>query len=168
MYIGHAALALYARSRRPEIPLAILIPAAFAPDWIQWSLYGFNVDDAGLSHSLLSVLLCGMIIGFGYRLLANASWTDAIVLFLLVLSHWAADLVTATKALWPGGPTMGLGLYRHGVADFFVEFALVVVCWMRYVVSIPNASRHRATTWLAPVGLALMHVGFLTLTTNLI
>lgn len=166
MYVGHAALALFAKSRRPRLALALLVPVAFAPDWIQWILDAFGWTRPALSHALLTVTVGAVVVAVVYRVLVRrqAATGDAIVLWLVYMSHWAADFLTGTtKATWPGGPHVGLGLYGHPAWDFLLEMTLAVICWLAYRRSLTADARTRAVGWMMPAGLALMQIGFLAL-----
>jgi hypothetical protein len=46
-----------------------------------------------------------------------------------VLLHLPLDLVTGHKIFWPGGPLLGLHLYRRPVLDFAVEVPILVAGW---------------------------------------
>ena len=159
MYAGHAALATLAKGRRPRIPIALLVPVAFAPDWIEWFADACGWHDRALSHSLVSV-------GIGATLVALIYWAargnagDAFVVWLTYASHWPADFITGIKPTWPGGPDVGLLLYAHPLADVVVECVLIVLCWLYYRRSLPDVSRRRAIVWLVPLGLIAMQIAY--------
>ncbi len=166
MYVGHAALALFAKSRRQRLSLALLVPVAFAPDWIQWVLYGFGWTRPALSHALLTVTVGAVVVAVAYRGMVRSPGAtgNALVLWLLYMSHWAADFLTGTtKATWPGGPHVGLGLYGHPFWDFLIEMIVVLACWLAYQRSLTADERKRAANWMIPAGLAGMQIGFLAL-----
>lgn len=132
MFAGHTALALLARRARPTIPFAVLFVAAYLPDFLEIGMRLLDVrriDPTFWSHALVSVGMQGAVVA----LLVAAVWKDArggFVTGLAVLSHWPADYLTGLgKPTWPGGPAVGLYLYEHHVADFFVEAGLLVVGW---------------------------------------
>jgi hypothetical protein len=159
VYAGHAALAALAKGRRPRIPIALLVPIAFAPDWVEWFADAFGFQNRMLSHSLVSV-------GIGSTVAALIYWFttrqagDAGVVWLTYVSHWPADFITGMKPTWPGGLEVGLMLYAHSLADVAVESVLVVVCWLVYRASLPVPSRSRAIVWLGPLGLIAMQLVF--------
>lgn len=165
MYAGHAAIALYAKSRRPRVPLALLVPVAFAPDWIEWLLStGTGVPgerEKFLSHALVSVVPCAIVVALIYWAVAaprGARLGDAAVVCAVYLSHWAADFITGMKPTWPGGPMVGLMLYNHVVWDALLECALVLLCWWAYRRSLPPASRRREIGWMIPGVLLALEV----------
>lgn len=159
MYAGHAALALLAKGKRPRIPIAVLVPVAFAPDWIEWVLQGFGIEYRMWSHSLVSVAIGATVLA-GLYWLATRAGTDALVVALTYCSHWPADYITGFKPTWPGGPWVGLLLYRNPLTDVVLECALIVACWFVYRASLPAVSRRRAIAFLVPLGLVGMQIGF--------
>ena len=159
MYAGHAAIALVAKARRRAIPIAILVPVAFAPDWIKVLLSYAGNTNAAISHSLVSVAIGATLVAGAYYAFTRAAG-DAFVLWLTYASHWAADFVTGTKPTWPGGPQVGLLLYARPLADVIVESIFVIVCYLIYRRSLPPESRKRAIGWLIPLGLIGMQILF--------
>jgi hypothetical protein len=165
VYAGHAAFALFAKSRRARISLALLVPVAFAPDWIEWILSSGSTvvtdQDRFLSHALVSVVPCALAVGFVYWLLrrgAGSTMADAATVCAVYLSHWAADFITGIKPTWRGGPTVGLMFYNHTWPEAATECALVLLCWWAYHRSLPPASRRREIGWLIPVSLIVLEI----------
>ncbi len=161
MYIGHAGLALFAKSRRQRLSLALLVAVAFAPDWIEWSLgakRGQATRATMLSHSIPSVLAGAALVGI-VAFAARRRWSEALTRFLLYASHWAADFLTGRKPTWPHGPVMGLALYDHPLADFALESALAVACSLAYLRGIPQEGR-RIPGWTVPVVLVGLQAAF--------
>jgi membrane-bound metal-dependent hydrolase YbcI (DUF457 family) len=167
VYAGHAALALLAKAKRPRVPLALLVPVAFAPDWIEWASDALGHRNREISHSLLSVGVCATVVALTYGA-ARRDWSGSLAVWLAYASHWPADFLTGKKPTWPGGPTVGLYLYTKPVVDAAIEFAVIAVCWLAYRQSLPPESRQRAIAWLVPAGLAVMHVAFLLATSPVV
>ena len=159
MFAGHAALAMGAKGTRPRIPIALLVPVAFAPDWIEWICTLAGWESRITSHSLVSVFIGASVVAVAYGLFARSA-LDALVLGLTYVSHWAADFITGDKPTWPGGPNVGLMLYSHPIRDVMLESALIVACWLLYRRSLPPESRRRAIGWLVPIGLIAIQIGF--------
>ena len=159
MYTGHSALALVAKSRRPAIALALLIPVAFAPDWLKVLFSFLGHENRQLSHSLVSVGIGATLVALLYFAWSRSA-ADAGVLWLTYASHWPADYLTGIKPTWPGGPNVGLLLYNVPYADVTMESALVVICWFIYRRSLPVESRRRAVTFLIPLGLIGLQILF--------
>jgi len=160
VYAGHAGLALLAKSRRPRVPIALLVPVAFAPDWIQWTLTALGISaNPSLSHSLLSVV-AGATIVAGIYWAVTRSRADAAIVFLVYLSHWPADFITAEKAIWPNSPDFGLNLYQQPALDVVIESLFVLLCWAAYRRSLPRDARRRRIGWTIPVGLVALQAAF--------
>jgi len=159
VYVGHAAIAVSLKGKRPRVPIALLVPLAFAPDWIDSFSHVIHRPSNILSHSLVSVAIGATICGLLYWLWSRSPG-DAAVVWLAYASHWPADLVTGMKPTWATGPTFGFGLYAHPVWDFVLESVLVVVCWFVYRQSLPAASRGRSIGLLIPLGLIGMQAVF--------
>lgn len=155
---------MLAKSARPRIPMALLVPVAFAPDWIEWFFDPTGHRNREISHSLVSIGIGATIVAFSY-LLATGDRISAGVVWLTYASHWPADFITGLKPTWPGGPMVGLFLYRHPIADTIVESLIVLACWLVYRASLPRASRNRAVGFLVPIGLIAMQIAFFA-TTN--
>ncbi|MGH7620121.1 MAG: metal-dependent hydrolase [Gemmatimonadaceae bacterium] len=160
MYAGHAGLALYAKQLRPRVPMAVLVPVAFAPDWIQWALIAVGgVRNPSISHSLVSVVAGAFVVAGAYWAVTK-SRDDAAIVCLTYLSHWPADFITAKKAFWPNSPEVGLNLYQHPVADVVVEAVVIVLCWLAYRRSLPPDSRRNPIGLAIPIGLIGLQIGF--------
>lgn len=167
MYAGHAAIALYAKSRRTRISLALLVPVAFAPDWIEWVLSvpaGVVTErDRFLSHALVSVVPCAIAVALVYWLVAgrrdaSPRLADAAAVCCVYLSHWCADFITGIKPTWSGGPMVGLAFYSHPWWDAALECALVLGCWWEYRRSLPPPSRLREIGWVIPGSLVVLEL----------
>src|SRR4029450_5703404 len=104
------------------------------------------------SHSLLTLTLFGAVFGWAVRLRASrnaapiaptAPIASAIIVCLLVISHWVLDVVTHIPdlPLYPGGPKFGLGLWNSVTGTLVTEtllFALGV--WLYATALTPHAS----------------------------
>lgn len=160
MYVGHAALALLVKARRPQIAVALLVPVAFGPDWVQWGFQLFDLNNRGLSHSLPAVFAYALAAAVAYRVVGRASPANAAIVALLWISHWPADFITGTKPTWPGGPDVGLLLYDHQYADIAVECAMTVLCWLAYRAALPPERRNAGAVWVALCGLVAIQLVF--------
>jgi hypothetical protein len=163
VYAGHAGIGLFATSRRPRVSIALLVPVAFAPDWIQWMLATLGVtrnSSISISHSLVSIVVGATAVAAGYWAVSRSNAGAAIV-WLTYLSHWPADFITGVKPIWPGGRGFGLNLYQYPVIDAVIESLLVIACWVAYRRSLPVDGTARRMSWLIPVGLVALHIGFI-------
>jgi membrane-bound metal-dependent hydrolase YbcI (DUF457 family) len=139
MFIGHYAVALAARPAARRTPLWTLFLAVQWPDLI-WPVFlltgveAVRIDPGNtavtpldfvrypISHSLLMDVVWGVLLGAlvyaRYRDRTGALWVGA-----GVVSHWVLDWITHRPdlPLWPGGPLVGLGLWRSLPATVAVE-----------------------------------------------
>jgi membrane-bound metal-dependent hydrolase YbcI (DUF457 family) len=159
VYAGHAAIAALLKGKNPRVPIALLVPVAFGPDWID--SFGHVVHRAStiLSHSLVSVAIMATLCALAYGLWSKSA-ADASTVWLAYALHWPADYITGVKPTWPTGPTVGLGLYARPGWDLVIESVIVVLCWLGYRRSLPTASRRRSIGLLVPLGLIGMQVVF--------
>jgi hypothetical protein len=142
VFIGHFAMAYAAKRWAPRTSLATLFAAAQLPDvlWPGLLLAGvehaeiapgdtaftpLRFDSYPVSHSLVTVVAWGALFG-AIHFWRERRRTDAIVLALLVVSHWVLDFVThrPDMPVWPGGPRLGLGLWNSVGATVVVELAM--------------------------------------------
>jgi hypothetical protein len=127
---AHLGVAAAARSRWPRTPLLWLLPAAVAPDLldIAYAVTGVCSPYGLYSHTVPAAMLTGAVLG-GIVFLITGSRTAGLVTAGVVLAHLPLDLVTGHKIYWPGGPLLGLALYRRPLLDFLVEVPLVLAGW---------------------------------------
>ncbi len=139
MFIGHYAVALAAKRAAPRTSLGTLFFAAELADmlWPVLLLLGwervrivadpnpfliFAFDSYPISHSLVTLIAWALLVGVLYR--ARTGYAPgAVVLGACVLSHWVLDFVTHRPDLpiYPGGPTVGLGLWNSATGTILVE-----------------------------------------------
>jgi len=130
MFIGHLAVGLAAKRAVPRVSLAMLVLASQWADAVWPVLVGLGLEQVRIdpgntaftpldfvsypySHSLVALVLWGIALGATYRGIAGGRRTFW-VLAGLVVSHWVLDYVThrPDMPLYPGGPKVGLGLWR--------------------------------------------------------
>jgi hypothetical protein len=139
MFIGHFALGLAAKRLAPRTSLATLFIAPTLADllWPVFLLLGWEqahvapdpnpfltlwLDHYPISHSLVTLIGWGALFALLYRARTGLGRAAAI-LALLVVSHWVLDVITHRPDLpiYPGGPEVGLGLWRSVVGTLVVE-----------------------------------------------
>jgi hypothetical protein len=145
MFIGHFALGFAAKPAAPRVSVAVLFAAAQLAD-LTWPLLvaaGLEqvIIDPGntaftpldfasypYSHSLLTLIIAGAVFG-GLAGAVVRSGRTAIVVGLLVVSHWLLDWITHRPdlPLYPGGAKFGLGLWHSIPATIAVEAAMFIV-----------------------------------------
>ena len=142
MFLGHFAMAYGAKRLAPRASLGTLFAAAQLPDVVwPWLVIGgvehatiapgdtaftpLRFDSYPVSHSLVTVALWGAAFG-AVHFWRQRRRLDAVVLALLVVSHWVLDFVShrPDMPLWPGGPKLGLGLWNSVSATIVVELLL--------------------------------------------
>lgn len=165
MYVGHASIALFAKSRRSAIPLALLLPVAWGPDWVEVCFSALHHENRMLSHSLVAVGIVATASALAYFAYTRKA-VDALVIWLVYVSHWPADYLTGLKPTWPGGPTVGLQLYGRPYIDFAMEGSLILIASYFYWRSLPPLHRKRAAMFLIPLGLLAFQIGFEAINTN--
>jgi hypothetical protein len=176
MFIGHLALALGAKRAAPNVSLGWLVTATLFIDllWPMFLLLGWERVEIApgitavtpldfvsypISHSLLTVL------GWSAAVASVYAWwrgdrRGALVIGLLVLSHWLLDAVShrPDMPLWPGNsPLLGLGLWNSLSATLLVEglmFALGLYAYLRGTRASDGIGRWALLGWLAVVLLA--------------
>ena len=131
MRIGHAGFALVAKAFRPRVPLLVLVIAAYGPDIIEIGLWPFHIHNTEYSHSIISVAFFATVCA-GIWFWISRSTGSSVTIWLIYASHWCADFFTGHKPTWPGGPTVGLDLYRFPVGEMVAELVVVLVCWLVY------------------------------------
>jgi hypothetical protein len=135
MIVGHVGIAYGARSldrREPAsaAPLLWLMAAAVAPDLLDGliALGKYCNPEGVFSHSLPAVAVLAVAFGVAAFLHTRSVFT-ALLVAALVLLHLPPDYITGRKGMWPGGPVVGLYVYRLPWLDFLIEAPVIVVGW---------------------------------------
>lgn len=147
MFIGHFGLGFGAKRVLPAVSLGILFLAVQLADLLWPTLVLLGIEEFRIlpgatkvtpldfvhypySHSLLTLVGWGALLGIGYVLLRRArisTGSTGLTLAVLVVSHWVLDVVThrPDMPLTPGGPErMGLGLWNSVPGTLVVELIL--------------------------------------------
>lgn len=163
MFIGHFALGFGAKSVAPKTSLGTLFLAAQFIDllWPTFLLLGVErvriepgatavtplvFEHYPFTHSLLAVLVWAALLG-GIHLLLKRDRRSALVLGLLVLSHWVLDLLVHRPDLplspW-GDVLLGLNAWSSLLLTLALEvplFVLGVWLYARSTVALDAAGR---------------------------
>jgi hypothetical protein len=156
MYAGHAAVALALKTRAPRVPIAVLVVAAFGPDWTELFL-GLVVGRA--AGEVYSPFIPGVLIGAAsaallFELIFRRRGSRWVAVAWLL--HWPADFLTAHKPLIDPRHVIGLDLYDLPRVDFGIEAVLVVACaWLYTRTYAPERWQRR---WVAAAAVALVLV----------
>jgi hypothetical protein len=158
MFIGHAAVALAAKPLAPRLSLGLTLTAVFWVDlvWPLLLLLGLEqvrIDPGNTAftpldfihypwtHSLAAGVLWAVLFALVFIRLGKR---EAVLLGLLVLSHWVLDFVSHRPdlPLWPGsGTLLGLGLWNSVPATMLVECAMFAAGVATYVRAAPSRDR---------------------------
>jgi len=164
MIAGHFGFAAAIRARERSTPLWALMLASEWLDVVFGPLaalgiesmqratgappgYGDGAFHIPWTHSLLGAAILAALFGAA----SSLRWgrRAGIVLFWVVLSHWALDLVVHRPDLplvpW-GGPVLGFGLWNVPPAAIAVELILVVAGSALYFRSAPRTPLGRAAS----------------------
>jgi hypothetical protein len=134
MYGGHIGIALAGKGYRSTVPLWVLLIATQLPDWADAAACSFGSGSPPsemLSHSLPAVAVLATVVALLYYAAAR-DLAGSTLAGTIVVSHMVADYVTGFKPTWPGGPFIGLEVYRHPAVDFGIEALVIVLGWMIY------------------------------------
>jgi len=175
MFIGHFGLGFAAKRAAPSVSLAVLFLAAQFADVLWPFLVAAGVEQVRIdpgntavtplafvsypwSHSLLMLAVWGVLLGLIFRTADRRAFA---VIAALVLSHWLLDFVThrPDMPLYPGGPEVGLGMWRSVPLTAAVEFPLYLAgVWIYAQATRARGVKGRwafASLW---IGLLLLHV----------
>jgi len=145
MFIGHFALGFGAKRFAPTVSLGTAFLAVQLADliWPNLVLLGIerlrvdpgntaftpiSFDHYPYSHSLVAVVLWGVLYGALYKLGRRAAMAAAAVVGALVFSHWVLDFVSHRPDLpltIGGEARVGLGLWNSVPGTVMVEVGLL-------------------------------------------
>jgi hypothetical protein len=146
MFLGHFGVGLAAKRFAPRVSLGVLFLAAQFIDLLWPTLLLLGVERVAIepgatvvtpldfqhypvSHSLLAVVAWALLVGGGYLALRGRR-REALVLVLLVISHWLLDALVHRPdlPLSPfGDARVGLGLWNSMTATLLVEMPIFFV-----------------------------------------
>ena len=160
MFIGHHAIGFAAKPLTPNTSLAALIAAPILLDLL-WPIFvlagieSFRIvpgttavtplafDHYPWSHSLLMSIVWAALFGGAYWIVAR-NRRGAIVLAMLVVSHWLFDAIVHVPdlPLMPGSEVeIGLGLWRSVAGTFALEIAIFAAGVWLYLKSTERRDR---------------------------
>jgi membrane-bound metal-dependent hydrolase YbcI (DUF457 family) len=179
MFIGHFAVALAAKKAAPKASLGTLIAAAQMVDllWPVFLLVGLEnvrIDpgntavtpldfyDYPFTHSLLGVVGWSVLFGGVYYFRRKLS-REAIVIAVVVFSHWLLDLLTHRPDLPLAGNEsvkFGFGLWESITGTIVVEFGLFAAGAYVYMTTTTAKNKTGTYALVALLAfLAIMHIG---------
>ena len=180
MFIGHYALGLAAKRVAPRTSLGTLVIAPTLADllWPVFLLLGWEhahvvpgpnpfltlwLDDYPYSHSLFALIVWGALFGYLYKT-RTGDRRAALVIGSLVVSHWVLDFVTHVPdmPLYPGGPTVGLGLWNSVAGTVIIEGSMFVAgAWIYVTTTRARDAVGRYALWALLAFLVVSYVASL-------
>jgi len=153
MFIGHFAVALGAKKYAPSVSLGALFFACQLADLVWPNLVLLGLESFAIepgvtvltpldfvhypySHSLVALLLWAGLFAGSYVMLVGGGQRAAIVLAVLVVSHWVLDVVSHRPDMplaFGESVRVGLGLWNLPVAAIGLELALFGAGTLIYV-----------------------------------
>ena len=182
MFLGHYAVGLAAKKVVPKVSLGTLFLAAQLVDllWPLFLLLGLEharIDpgntavtpldfyDYPITHSLIGAILWSGGLGLAYAFLKKDR-RAAVVVGLLVFSHWVLDLITHRPdlSLGLGGSTyFGLGLWNSVAGTLIAEFGLFAAGIVLYTRTTTPINRIGSIGFWSLIGLlTLIYIGNIT------
>jgi hypothetical protein len=179
MFLGHYAIGLASKKALPKVSLGTLFLAAQLVDllWPLFLLLGLEhvrIDphntamtpldfyDYPITHSLIGAILWSCALGLIYTVLKKDK-RAALILGLVVFSHWILDLITHRPDLslgLGGGTYFGLGLWNSVPGTLVAEFGLFAAGIILYTRTTTAKDRIGSIGfWSLIVILALIYVG---------
>lgn len=179
MFIGHFAVGFAAKRAAPQTSLGTLFLGAQLLDLLWPSLLLLGVERVEISpgitrltpldftyypwsHSLLMVYVWGLLLGADYYLVRHYR-RGAIVVGLLVLSHWLLDLLVHRPdlPLYPGdSPLVGLGLWNFPVLAIVLEVGLFIMgVWLYHRGTLARDRIGLWGLWVLVAFLMLIYLG---------
>ena len=180
MFIGHYAVAMAAKRAAPRASLGTLFAAASLADllWPVFLLLGWEhahivpgpnpfltlwLDSFPISHSLVTLIGWGALFGLLYRW-RTGDGRAAVVIGLVVVSHWVLDFVThrPDMPLYPGGTPLGLGLWNSVAGTLVTEGVMFLAgVWLYATATRPRDRVGRYAFWGLIAFLVVSYIGSL-------
>jgi hypothetical protein len=180
MFIGHYTASFIAKGLEPRASLGLLFLAAQFLDLIFFPLVlthaeniimavnatsstHFELPYMPFSHSIWAALIWSCLVFILSLKVLNQSKTISLLLGLVVLSHWAADLLVHTPdlAVWnifsDNAVKWGLGLWNNSLLAYSLECCLLiaaVVFYCRNTHAVKPKGRYLIVLYL--IGLVLL------------
>lgn len=175
MFLGHYALGLAAKKAAPKLSLSYLLLACNFLDliWPIFVLLGIervaadptatavtplNFEFYPYSHSLLMSGIWAIVVG-GLFFIFKKNKPDAIILGLLVLSHWFLDLIVHRPDLpitLLNDTKVGFGIWNSVVLSLALEFGLWTTGILVYTKA--TGSKQPRSFWILIVFMTIIYL----------
>lgn len=178
MFIGHFGIGMAAKKVVPGVSLGMLFLSAQLLDllWPTFLLLGWehvviepgntkmtplNFTDYPISHSLLMACVWGLLTGIVYFIFRKNT-RAAVVVGLLVVSHWVLDLVVHAQDLplfpWASAKA-GFGLWGYPAIESIIEGTIFIGGIVLYLKTTrAGNSRGKYIFWSLVIFLAVIHI----------
>jgi len=173
LFVGHAAVALAAKPLAPRVSLGLLLMAAYWVDLVWPVLLLAGVERVEIrpgdtaftplafvhypwTHSLAAAVAWSALFGLAFLRLGKRA---ALVLGLLVASHWVLDAIAHRPdlPLWPASELLiGFGLWNSVPATMLIEGALFAAGVAIYVRHAPARDRTGVVAFWGLIGFLLL------------
>jgi membrane-bound metal-dependent hydrolase YbcI (DUF457 family) len=171
MFVGHYSASMAAKAAEPRVPLWTYFIASQLLDvgWGAFVILGiekvrvdpnlpgsvFDLYDMPWTHSLVAAIVWSLAGALFFKTLLRLSSRGAVLVGLVVFSHWVLDLVVHRPdlLLWPGGPKVGFGLWNYPVLEEAIEMGLIAIAVAVWAAS---CVRGRKAEWRAAALILLM------------
>jgi hypothetical protein len=146
MFLGHFAVGLGAKRAAPSVSLGSLFAACQLADLLWPTLVLLGIERFEIrpgvtavtpldfvsypySHSLVALTMWGVLFGASYALINRSGVSAAITLAVVVVSHWALDVLVHRPDMpvtISGSTRLGLGLWNSVPGTLVAELSLFV------------------------------------------
>ncbi len=180
MFIGHYAVALGAKRVAPDVSLGVMFIACQLADliWPNLVLLGiesFEVDPGNTvitplkfihypySHSLSGMVIWGVILGGMFYLIKRSKLMSALVIALVVVSHWLLDVLTHRADMpfsFSENVLLGLGLWDFPAVVIPLELAFFgfgLLLYTRQTRARDNIGKY--SLWSLAIFLLIVYIG---------
>ena len=179
MFLGHFGVGLATKPLQPRVSLGTLFLATQLADLLWPTLLLLGVERVQIrpgllaaspldfvyypfSHSLLAEAVLGLVLGLVYGLFRQ-NWREALLVGLLVPSHWLLDLIMHRPDLplyFGQSPKAGLGLWQNLPATLVLELgSLALGLWVYMRHTRARNRTGRFALWGMIAFLVLVYVG---------
>jgi hypothetical protein len=176
MFIGHFGLGFGMKKVAPALSLGLLFIAVQFVDLLWPTLLLLDIEhvaitpgrvtplnfiDYPITHSLIMVIGWGFLFGLVYWLFKK-NVKNAVILGLLVVSHWVIDLIVHLPdlPLYPGNsPKVGFGLWNYFWITAIIEGIIYFVgAWYYAQATTAKNTSGKYGLWVLVILLALVHL----------
>ncbi|MHB1483907.1 MAG: metal-dependent hydrolase [Saccharofermentanales bacterium] len=114
---GHLAIGFAAKKFAPQVPVIVILIAAYIIDLIYFILLAAGIENANhdpWSHSLFMAIIWSIIAGL-ITLILSRKYRSGLIIGLVVFSHWILDFIVWDNLtiFFDETHKIGLGLYNR-------------------------------------------------------